>query len=47
MLLGACHPREVEGPVGATGAAWEDEGAPLEGGGAAPEDDALGAGVDE
>ena len=46
LLFGACHPREVEGPVGATGAAWEDDGAPLEGGGAAPEDDAPGAKVD-
>ena len=44
LLLGARHPRELDSPVGA---AWEDEGAPLDGGGAAPEDDALGAGVDE
>jgi len=43
LLLGARRPREVEGPVGA---AREDEGAPLEGGGAAPEDDAPGANVD-
>jgi len=34
----------VEGPAGA---AREDEGAPLEGGGAAPEDDAPGANEDE
>ena len=44
LLLGARRPREVEGPVGA---AWEDEGAPLEGGGAAPEDDAPKVKVDE
>ena len=44
LLLGARRPREVEGPAGA---AQEDEGAPLEGGGAALEDDALGASVDE
>ena len=47
LLLGARRPREVEGPVGAAGAAWEDEGAPLEGGGAAPEEDAPGVKVDE
>ena len=47
LLLGARRPREVEGPVGAAGAAWEDEGAPLEGGGATPEDDAPRVKVDE
>ena len=46
LLLGARRPREVEGPVGAAGAAWEDEGALLEGGGAAPEEDAPGANID-
>jgi len=44
LLLGARRPREVEGPAGA---AREDEGAPLERGGAAPEDDAPGENVDE
>ena len=47
LLLGARRPREVEGPVGAAGAAWEDEGAPLEGGGDTPEDDAPGTKADE
>ena len=42
LPFGARRPREVDGPVGA---AREDEG-PLEGGGAAPEDDAPGANVD-
>ena len=40
LLFGACHPREVDGPVGEEGAAREDEGAPLE-------DDAPGAEADE
>ena len=43
LPLGARCPREVDGPVGA---AREDEGPPLEGGGAAPEDDAPGENVD-
>ena len=47
LLLGARRPREVEGHVGAAGAAWEDEGALLEGGGATPEEDAPGVKVDE
>jgi len=46
LLLGACRPREVDGP-GEAGAAREDEGAPLEGGGAALEEDAPGVKVDE
>ena len=43
LPLGARCPREVDGSVGA---AREDEGAPLEDGRAAPEDDAPGANVD-
>ena len=46
LPLGARRPREVNGP-GDAGAAREDEGAPLEGGGAALEEDAPGANVDE
>ena len=40
----AFRPREVDGPANA---AREDEGAPLEGGGAAPEDDTPGENIDE
>ena len=47
LVFGARRPCEVKGPVGAAGAAREDEGAPLEGGGAAPEEDAPGVKVDE
>ena len=46
LLLGACRPREVDGP-GEAGAAQEDDGPPPEGGGAAPEEDAPGVKVDE
>ena len=45
LLLGARRPREVEG-TGEASAAREDEG-PIEGGGAAPENDPPGANVDE
>ena len=45
LLLGAHRPHEVEGP-GEASAAREDEG-PIEGGGAAPENDPPGANVDE
>ena len=45
LLLGARRPCEVEG-LGEAGAAREDEG-PLDGGGAAPEEDPPGANVDE
>ena len=43
LPLEAFRPREVDGPANA---AREDEGAPLEEEGAAPEDDAPGAKVD-
>ena len=46
LPLGARRPREVDDP-GEAGAAREDEGAPLEGGGAAPEDDTPGENIDE
>ena len=46
LLLGAHRPCEVEGP-GEAGAAREDEGAPLEGGGTAPEEDAPGVKVEK
>ena len=39
LVFGARRPCEVKGPVGAAGAAREDEGA-------APKDDARGANVD-